>query len=152
MQHADALELVQRVLLAVAKAIDRFEPYSKRAKFRTWLYKITHNEFCRQYAACQQNLATGDSAVHQLLTEVSNRDDEDFSREYRHAVFRWAAEQVRPQVKSTTWQAFWRTSVESETVGRVANDLDLSVGAVYIARSRVMSRLQAAVKRFEEQS
>ena len=38
LQHADALELVQRVLLAVARSVDRFQPDRKTAKFRTWLY------------------------------------------------------------------------------------------------------------------
>lgn len=152
MQHADAMELVQRVLFSVAKAIHRFEPDEKGAKFRTWLYRIAHNEFCKQYAACRKDHASGDSAVREFLAEVPAHDEQDFLREYRRSVFRWAAARVRSQVKPSTWDAFWRTSVDGMSVKEVAHEIGISVGAVYIARSRVMARLQEAASSYEERS
>ena len=155
MQHADAMELVQRVLLAVARAVDRFQPDSSRAKFRTWLYRITHNEFCKQYQTTCKHSASGDSAVHRLLDQHADprgsRND-DFSIEYRRAIFRWAAERVKPKVKPSTWRAFWMTSVESLSPEDVANETGLTVGAVYVARSRVMSRLQQVAATYEEKT
>ena len=154
LQDADAHELVQRVLVAVARAVDRFQPDKNRAKFRTWLYRITHNEFCKEIASSQRHRGTGDSGVRAILESVPDASDSDegFSTEYRRSVFRWAADQVRPNVKPSTWIAFWRTSVEGESTDLVAKDLGLTNGAVYIARSRVMARLQRAVAKFEEQS
>lgn len=152
MQHADAQELVQRVLMAVAKAVDRFQPDANRAKFRTWLYRITHNEFCKELANAQKLMGTGDSQVLAMLQRLPADTIEDFSAEYRRAVFRWSAERVRPQVKPSTWQAFWRASVDGVSAATVADELGISVGAVYIARSRVMARLQHEAAKFEEQS
>src|SRR5262245_29552184 len=40
MQHADAEELGQEVMLAVARAIDHFTPRPERGKFRNWLLRI----------------------------------------------------------------------------------------------------------------
>lgn len=159
MQHADAMELVQRVLLAVARTVDRFQPDSSRAKFRTWLFRITHNEFCKQYQTLCKHSASGDSAVHRLLDEHADprhphqqsRHD-DFSMEYRRAIFRWAAERVKPKVKPSTWQAFWMTSVENKSSEEAARETGLSVGAVYIARSRVMARLQQVAAKYEERT
>ena len=150
LQHADALELVQRVLLAVARAVDRFQPDQSRARFRTWLYRITHNEFCKEYAASCKRVATGDSQIQALLYQHPENQAADFTMEFRRAVFRWAADRVRRSFKPSTWQAFWRTSVEGEPPDRVAESLGLSLGAVYIARSRVMKKLQEEAKRYEE--
>lgn len=151
MQHADALELVQRVLLAVSRAVDRFQPDSQRARFRTWLYQITHNEFCKEYKVTHRLRGSGDTQVQVLLDQLpADSGEDDFSIEYHRSVFRWAADRVKCQVKPSTWAAFWRTSVDGERVDAVAEDLGLSIGAIYIARSRVMARLQRESRTFEE--
>lgn len=159
MQHADALELVQRVLLAVTRAVDRFQPDRRRAKFRTWLFRITHNEFCKEFASAKKHRASGDSAVQVMLEQLpgvaanlNGETSNDFSIEFRRAVFRWAANKVEPRVKASTWQAFWRTSVDGLSVEAAAKELGLSVGAIYIARSRVMARLQKCVRKYDAQT
>ncbi len=150
LQHADASELVQRVLLAVARAVDRFQPDSDRARFRTWLYRITHNEFCKQYAASQKHTASGDSNVLEQLSNLpSKSDDEHFVIQYRRSVFRWAANRVRRSVRPSTWEAFQRTTVDGVAPEDVADELGLSIGAVYVARSRVMARLRTEAGNYD---
>jgi len=60
-------------------------------------------------------------------------------------LFDWAAEQVRGHFQDSTWQAFWQTAVENRPPREVADHLGLSVGAVYIAKSRVLARLREQV-------
>ncbi len=72
-----------------------------------------------------------------------------FDLEYRREVFSWAAEQVRESVSESTWQAFWLTHVEGQAIADAAGQLGVSVGNVYVARSRVMNRLQELVKHYE---
>jgi RNA polymerase sigma-70 factor (ECF subfamily) len=75
-----------------------------------------------------------------------------FDLEYRREVFHWAAERARDQVIPTTWQAFWMTSIEQRSIADVSEELAMSVGAVHIARSRVLGRLPRLVQEFEQRN
>jgi RNA polymerase sigma-70 factor (ECF subfamily) len=70
--------------------------------------------------------------------------------EWRRQAFAWACEQVRPQVRSAAWQAFWQTAVEGRPAKEVAATLGMSVEAVYLARSRVFARLRKLADSVEE--
>jgi RNA polymerase sigma-70 factor (ECF subfamily) len=56
---------------------------------------------------------------------------------------------VRAEFRENTWQAFWRTAVGAEDAATVAAALGLTVGAVYIARSRVTARIRREVQAVE---
>jgi hypothetical protein len=66
----------------------------------------------------------------------------DVEMEYKRQVFRWAAERLRDEFRGNTWAAFWETAVEGKRAQGVADKLGMSVGAVYMARSRVVARLK----------
>jgi len=51
-------------------------------------------------------------------------------------------ETIRAEFESRTWQAFWRTTVDGRAPAHVAEDLEMSVAAVYMAKSRVLCRLR----------
>lgn len=72
-----------------------------------------------------------------------------FDLEYRREVYRWAAEQVRDSVAESTWNAFQLTHIEGVSIADAAKRLNLSVGNIYIARSRVISRLRELAIQFE---
>jgi DNA-directed RNA polymerase specialized sigma24 family protein len=61
----------------------------------------------------------------------------------------WAADQVRDEFRDSTWQAFWLTAVEGHDPKAAAQASGISVGAVYIAKSRVMARLKAVIEQVE---
>jgi RNA polymerase sigma-70 factor (ECF subfamily) len=53
---------------------------------------------------------------------------------------------VRGHFQDSTWSAFWQTAVEGRPPQAVAEALGLTVGAVYIAKSRVLARLKEQVQ------
>ena len=150
-QHADALELTQEVFLAVASAIEDWDPDPARGKFRTWLFRIARNLMINLLARQRRHAqASGDTDVKRLLEEQpADQDSALFDREYKRQTFRWAAEQIRDEFRDTTWRAFWMTSVEGKPVKEAAGELGLTPAAVYIARSRVMARLRHKIQRLE---
>jgi RNA polymerase sigma-70 factor (ECF subfamily) len=152
LQPADADDLVQEVLAAVARAIDGWLKNPGRGPFRAWLLRIARNltiNFLTR-AKYRPLAAGGSDAAGRLANHTADLEaSSQFDLEYRREVFRWAAEQVRESVAERTWEAFWETSVEDQPAEAVARQLGMSVGSVYIAKSRVMSRLREVVKRME---
>ncbi len=153
LQFADAQDLAQEVFAAVGKAIDRFDPDSDRGSFRGWLFRIARNLMVNFLTRQKDPKGTGDTATMQLLEGQVADDGEAatlFGLEYQREIFRWAAEQTKPQFTEETWRAFWLTGVEGESIEDVARMLGKSPGAVRIARCRVLAKLKKRAERFDE--
>lgn len=153
-QPADAEDFVQEVLAAVAKAVGRWVADAERGSFRVWLFHIAQNLAINFLTRPRhQRLGAGDSQVDRLLNELpaSTGDTSDlFVKEYRREVFRWAADQVREQVSERQWLVFWMTSVEERPIEDVARECAMSVGSIYIARSRITKRIRELIRDYEE--
>ena len=91
-----------------------------------------------------------DEAVQAMLEEQPESDQETWETEWEDRVFAWACEQVRPSVTDATWQAFWRTAIDDRPGKDVASALEMSVAAVYRARSRVLARLKELIQSVQE--
>jgi RNA polymerase sigma-70 factor (ECF subfamily) len=153
LQDADAADLTQEVLRAVAGAIDRFEYDSRRGSFRGWLFTVARNKLHSflKHTNCRRRHIEEVDDERLRLEPAPVEEAELWEQEFHQRLFDWAAEQVRGQFVDTTWQAFWRTAVEGRPPREVAAELSLSVGAVYIARSRVLARLKEEVQRLLEE-
>ena len=153
LQDADAADLTQEVFLAVAQAAGRWQYDPRKGTFRGWLYGITRNKLATFLQRRQsQPVGSGDSnAQRRLNEEPSPGPDPEaaWEQEFQQQLFRLAAAQVRDAFAPTTWQAFWRTAVEGQSAAGVAAELGLSVGAVYVARSRVLARLIEQVQHMQ---
>lgn len=145
LQDADSADLVQEVLGRVSRSMPRFEYDRTRGTFRGWLLTVTRNEI-RKMAERKprQAIGSGDTQMHGFLEQAEEppASDSEWDHEYHWRAFLWAAERVKPEFRENTWHAFWRTVVGSEDSSQVASDLKLSLGAVYIARSRVTARIK----------
>jgi RNA polymerase sigma-70 factor (ECF subfamily) len=77
-------------------------------------------------------------------------DREEWEAEWQDRVFAWACVQVRRDVTEASWQAFWLTAIAGRSGKQVAQELDMSLAAVYQARSRVLARLKDVVQSVQE--
>jgi RNA polymerase sigma factor (sigma-70 family) len=153
LQDADAADLEQEVFRAVAGAIGRYDPDPARGSFRGWLLRIARNLLINLVAARRRHPSPGGGtdllSMLEAMPDPSADESAVFEAEYRRRTFEWAAAQVRDEFKPATWQAFWRTAVDDEQPAAVGAALQLSVGAVYVARSRVLARIRAKVEEIE---
>ncbi len=154
MQEADADDVAQHVLVAVAKAIEQREHDPERAKFRTWLGRVAHNAILNALTRGKRDRGSGDSALLALLNghESHTGPDSDLLRlERRREVFRRAVRQIRKEFRQATWDAFWLTAVEGRAIEVVAKELEKNRGAIYAARSRIIRRIQDKVTEYEQE-
>lgn len=153
LQDADAREVTQEVLLTVSRKIHTFD-LQRDGRFRGWLNRIARNTTID--ALRRRSIkGVGGTDFLKLLDGVAvsaEQTDSLFDIEARREQFRWAAAQVQRRVKSEHWQAFWLTAVEGLPGQQVARQLNLSVGNVYVARCRVLSRIKELLMPFQEEN
>jgi len=153
LQPADADDLVQDVLSAVARSVETWLARPDRGQFRAWLLRIAKNLAINKLTRHKhRTVGAGDSNMAHLLSQHPANGDaaSEFDLEYRRELFLWAAGRVREQIAEPTWQAFWLSTIEDKPIADVASQLNMSIGSVYIARSRVMARLRELVRCFED--
>lgn len=152
LQHADADDLSQKVLLSVARAIPQWQR-QPQARFRHWLGRIARNAIINALTRAPHDQAGGGSEFLAIVHNVSDNLAELESQvdfEYQRQVYRRAAQIVRQEVHEDSWRAFVLTIVDGEPTAEVAQQLGKTIGAIHAVRSRVMRRLQNAVKELME--
>ena len=152
LQPSDAADVTQDVFRAVTRSIRRFDYDCQKGTFRSWLMTVARSKLHDFYTKrnAESEPAGGDEAQKLLEQQPSPEDEDAFvESEHRRCVFDWAVEQIRVDFQPSTWQAFWQTSVEGKETKQVADDLGMTVGAVYIARSRILARLKEKIREAE---
>jgi RNA polymerase sigma-70 factor (ECF subfamily) len=154
LQDADARDVMQELLLAVSRGVQRWDPDKERGSFRGWLRRVIRNLVVNWLKSRQRRDVAGGSDLHALLGQLPAADSQEtiaFDRELRRACFQRAAQRVQGEVQPLTWRAFWETSVVGTSAPDVAKRLGMTPGAVRVANCRVLARLRTAVSEQEEQ-
>ncbi len=153
MQSVDAEELTQEVLVTVLAKLPAFQVTGQPGSFRKWLATVARNAAISQLRKAQRRdkgLVAGDVVeLARLVEPVNEQLEEQFEREERMEIFRWAAGQVRANCDANTWDAFWRTTVLQQSIETVASELNITVGQIYVARCRTLARLRELVEPFQ---
>ncbi len=152
LQESDARDMTQQVLLRISGAIERYQPDGAEASFRRWLFRVARNVVVTFLTKrSRQAVVMEDRQIAELLdaTLPTSAESDLFDQEYQLQVLAWATEQVRYEFRETTWEAFVETSINGRAIADVANQLKLSPGSIYVARSRIIARLRAKVEELE---
>jgi RNA polymerase sigma-70 factor (ECF subfamily) len=145
----DAADVGQEVFAAMARSVASFRRDRQSGSFRGWLWTITRNKLHDHWRsqAGEPKPAGGTTAQQRLqeapepLTDYSAEAQPDDWLTIPGAILN----EIRDHFKEQTWQAFWRVTVEDQAPSDVAEALAISVGAVYIAKSRVLHQLRQAL-------
>ena len=142
LQHADATDITQDVLAKIVGAIEKFDLNGGKRNFRGWLFRITRNLVVDFVRKRERNVLVQFDPALELATKPSKEESVEFQAAFQKQVFLIVSQKVRRQVELRTWQAFWDTEIKLIPVEQVAKALSMSTGAVYVARSRVLTRFK----------
>ena len=145
----DAVDAVQEVFVHLGKAVSQWKPTGRPGAFRGWLVRVAKNQMLKliQRTTMLKAESANDDAVEAALANPNfSQQSTYFNIEFRRTVFLYVVQKVRDSFLEKTWQAFWLTYMDQRSPSEVAAELNLTTGAVYIARSRVMNRLQSEIQ------
>ncbi len=148
LQPEDAADITQNVFQAVFTGLNRFRKDKPHDRFRDWLWTVSRHRIIDHIRKLRSAaVGAGGSSAHmrwQQIPEALPPDELDPVTESSETtqVVRRALELVRMEFEPQTWQACLRTTVEGHAVADVAQELGMSAGAVYVARSRVLKRIR----------
>jgi RNA polymerase sigma-70 factor (ECF subfamily) len=145
-QPSDADDLIQEVLSVLHRELPQFEHSQQKGAFRRWLRTILVHRLRDAWRARRYRPdATGKSDFLQQLAELEDPASglsQIWDRDHNEHVVRRLLEVIEPEFAPRTWQAFRRQVVDGAEPDTVAAELGLSLNAVFIAKSRVLSRLR----------
>jgi RNA polymerase sigma-70 factor, ECF subfamily len=147
----DAADVLQEVLAAVMLALANFRRDRPDDSFTAWLATITRNKVRDWHRRRHGKPAArgGSTAQHAMaeIPEPSEPSEATIGPDAESAAWlsRGVLETIRAEFEARTWDAFWRTAVEAQPPAAAAEDLKMSVAAVYMAKSRVLRRLRQAM-------
>ena len=142
----DAEDLTQEVLEIVVREVSRFRHNGRVGAFRTWLRTITIN--CLRQSLRSRRFrvqATGSPDITMMLDQLedpASNLSQRWDREHDQHVLERLLELIEPDFRPATWKAFRRQIIDGASAETVAAELGLTVNAVLIAKSRVLSHLR----------
>jgi RNA polymerase sigma-70 factor (ECF subfamily) len=142
----DLEDLSQDILLSVVKHLPAFEHSGRRGAFRCWLRAIVCSRTTDYWrAADPATAASGGSGATAALQELADPDSDlnrRWDEEHDRYVLDCLLDLVEQEFEPTTLRAFRRLALEGASGAETAQELGLSVAAVYVAKSRVLQRIR----------
>jgi RNA polymerase sigma factor (sigma-70 family) len=142
---ADADDLVQEVMAVVVRRFPEFVHPDKPGAFRGWLRAIAANCARTMCKSRKVRAAAGGTDFGSYLARLEDPAD-DFARAWEREhdlhVTRKLLERIKGDFEGRTWQMFARFVLDGLSAEEVAAETGTTPNAVYIAKSRVLSRLR----------
>jgi RNA polymerase sigma-70 factor (ECF subfamily) len=142
----DVADVGQNVFAAVFRNIHGLRLDGPKDSLRGWLWRITRNEVVtlHRQRAKQPRAAGGTDAQQaiQQLPDFFSSDDTPPSSGTQHHLLRRAVQLIENEFELHTWRAFWRTAIDGQSAPEVADELEMTPGAVRLAKHRVLKRLR----------
>lgn len=153
LQDADAADLMQDVLRSVAGAAQRLDYDPARGTFRGWLFTVTRNKIFNFLESRSRRVqGSGDSRVQERLEQQADANgglSGEWEADYQRSLAARAMERVKDEFQPATWEAFLQTTLQGRSPAEVSGRVGLSVGAIYVAKSRVIARLRQEIERMQ---
>ncbi len=145
-QPSDADDLAQEVLATVSKDFAGFHHNGRLGAFRTWLKAILLNRLRTYWRSRDRRPPSiGGSSFEERLAQLedpASAMSQLWNRQHDLHVLNRLLELSRPKFSAETWEVFTRVAIQGERADLVAAETGISLNAVFIAKSRVLSKLR----------
>ena len=141
---ADTEDLIQEVMLFVANNLGDFQHNTRTGAFRKWLRNVTVN-IARNFLRKRQREADGLAGLYALLAQLEDADSglsRAFEGDYQRALLHQLLRRSARGFSAETMSMFRQHVLEGVDATETARAHGVSRAAVYIAKSRVLSRLR----------
>lgn len=146
----DAADVVQDVFVRLSSAMVDFEFNAERGRFRTWLWRVMHSaltDWARRRAV-RGRAEQGWVDLQELPANGTSSDE--WNVLYRRRVLEVVLERVRELTKPVTWACFEGRILAGRPAAEISAETGVSVNAVYVNASHVLSRVREECAAFEE--
>lgn len=151
--HADAEDVTQDVFKRVAETIHTFESDPDRGTFRGWLMNLTRWRIADKFNSRPKNEYHGvrqhdDTGLRTSTIErVPDKPETDgeWEKEWQRHLLDAACERIARRVKARHYQVFDLYVRQQWPVLKVARELGINPGSVYLIGHRLTKELKAEV-------
>jgi RNA polymerase sigma factor (sigma-70 family) len=150
LQHHDAEEVVQKVLLKVWNSLPGFE-YDKRRRFRGWLCQVTGNcvrdlyRHAKRQSTKIENAANDES--YNPTDKVTLPDIEIIAeKEWETYIANMAMDNIRPKFSAKVIEIFLKLS-EGKLPKDISEEMDVPANTVAVYKKRVTAKLCEEIRR-----
>lgn len=157
LQDSEAADVTQEVLVKIVALMQDHVYDSERGGFRAWLKTITAN-LVRDVkkATLRRTNLTGTTQAPGWLAKIADPAGlkdlaELIESGYERELLKIASARVKKRVQSHTWKIYKTTALESLPAAQVAQELGVTVGDVYVAKSRVIKMLRTEIANFDRE-
>jgi RNA polymerase sigma-70 factor (ECF subfamily) len=137
-------DMVQEVMLLLARRLRDFEYEPSRGRFRGYLKTITQNLMADLKERKRWRLVNADGLIEEVEADQDLR--ERLESEYDLELLEKAKDNVRGRVEPRTWSAYVETAEQGRKGAEVARELGMKVGAVHQAKYQVLTLLKREIK------
>src|SRR5947209_6482475 len=155
---AEAQDVVQETVITVAKNINKLKYDPAVGSFKGWLLQITRwriaDQFRKRAPGNQKRPRTADDRLTATIERIPDSGvadlDEIWEAEWKQNLLDAAITRVKKKVEPKQFQIFDCYVRKEWPAQKVAEQLRVSVGQVYLARHRVGALLKKEIKALEK--
>jgi len=158
LSDAEAQEVVQETVIAVARAMGEFRIGAAYGSFKNWLLQITRRRIADQFRKRDPRLQPAGRSDDTSLTDAADRiadpaslvGEELWDEQWRHNLADLAMARVKQRVSPKQWLLFQYFVLKELPAREVATRCRVNVAQVYMARYRLAAQIKQEVRRLEK--
>ena len=158
--EAEAQDVVQETIIAVARRMPDFQYDPARGSFKAWLRSIIQRRIIDRWRQRSRRPAIAEdrpsessrtALIHRIPDPSPLQLEQIWETEWQNHLFSLALRRVREQSTARDFQIFEFLVLKQWPMQKVVAALQVKEAHVYVAKSRVLARFRAEIERLELQ-